>query len=192
MSRTIATAVATTALACALAACGSSTGPSAGSDESKAPAATRSPSAAAEQATHSSTVSPARCGVDLGAPAVRQAASALPPEASTHAAWNTDPATFEGNFDPCATLSTAIVSIAGATGSSPQHALMFHRGEYLGTATADARGFTTLAAAATTDDTVVLDYKTPGSCNACPDATHTQVGFHWDGTRVVMEGNPPK
>ncbi|WP_024805089.1 LppP/LprE family lipoprotein [Nocardia sp. BMG51109] len=134
---------------------------------------------------------PAQCGVDLASPTVQAAVAGLPPEPVTQAHWATDPATFRGNFDPCATLSTAIVTIEGATGSSPEHALLFHQGRYVGTATPEAHGFTTLAAEATTDGTVVLGYKTPGSCNACPDAGHTQVGFHWDGRRVVMQGTPP-
>ncbi|MBF6170738.1 LppP/LprE family lipoprotein [Nocardia blacklockiae] len=175
MLRTIAVAATAVAAVGALTACQAS-----GSPGEPTSAASSSPSAP-----------PLRCGVDLAAPAVRAAVAGLPPEPATQAPWATDPATFRGNFDPCATLSTAIVTIAGATGSSPEHALLFHRGTYLGTATEKARGFTSLAAAATTDDTVVLDYKTPGSCNACPDGTHTQVEFHWDGQRVVMKGNPP-
>lgn len=171
MLRTIVVATTAAAAVCALTACGPAT-------DSKITTAERSPSSA-----------PA-CGVDLASPVVRAAVAELPREPRTQAGWATDPATFQGNFDPCATLSTAIVTIEGATGSSPEQALLFHRGEYVGTATPEAHGFTTLAAA-TTDDTVVLDYKTPGSCNACPDATHTQVGFHWDGQRVVVNGTPP-
>lgn len=132
------------------------------------------------------------CGVDLSSPTIRAALAKLPQEPVTQRAWNTNPASFQGNFDPCATLSTAIVTIQGATGSSPDQALMFHKGRYLGTATSKAYGFTALAAAASTDDTVVLSYKTPGSCNACPDGTYTQVQFHWDGTHVVMIGHPPQ
>ncbi|MFC7676438.1 LppP/LprE family lipoprotein [Mycolicibacterium sp. GCM10028919] len=91
-----------------------------------------------------------------------------------------------GNFDRCATLSTALVSVEGATGSSPITALMFHRGKYLGTATYEAYGFTSLNAARTTDDTVVLNYKTPGACNACPPAGITSVRYQWQGDHVEM------
>jgi hypothetical protein len=45
---------------------------------------------------------------------------------------------------------------------------MFHRGQYPGTGTSKAYGFTSMNAARSTDDMVVLDYKTPGECNACP------------------------
>ena len=47
---------------------------------------------------------------------------------------------------------------------------MFHRGEYLGTGTSKAYGFTSLNAERSTNDTVVLDYAIPGECNACPPA----------------------
>ena len=63
---------------------------------------------------------------------------------TTGRTWATDPRTFEGNFNPCATLSTALVTVEGATGSSPITALMFHNGTYLGTATSRAYGFTSL------------------------------------------------
>lgn len=155
------------------------------------------PSAAAQASSPDPHVSAAgapliRCGVDLSSPTVRAAIAEQPAEPVTHARWDTNPASIQGNFDPCATLSTAIISIQGATGSSPNQALMFHSGRYLGTATSKAYGFTSLAPAATTDDTVALSYKTPGSCNACADGTTTQVKFHWDGTRVVMIGTPPR
>ncbi|WP_280265489.1 LppP/LprE family lipoprotein [Nocardia wallacei] len=174
MFRNSIVAAAALAVGCALTACGSSTEPSPAPRES-----------ARQQLPR------ARCGVDLASPVVRDAIARLPVEPVTATPWSADPATLAGNFDPCVTLSTAIVTIQGATGSSPQHALLFHRGEYVGTATEKAYGFTTLAASASTDDTVVLDYKTPGSCNACDDGAHTQVGFHWDGQRVVMNGTPP-
>ncbi|MFC9438662.1 LppP/LprE family lipoprotein [Nocardia sp. NPDC057030] len=135
---------------------------------------------------------PARCGVDLTASVIQSAIAALPVEPVTHAAWSSDPRGFEGNFDPCATLSTVIVTVQGATGSSPNQALLFHRGSYLGTATPEAHGFTSLDVDRTTDDTVGLAYKTPGSCNACPDGTVTRVQFHWEGQKVRMVGTPPK
>jgi hypothetical protein len=42
-----------------------------------------------------------------------------------------------------------------------------------------------------TDDTVVLKYGVPGSCNACPDMTFTIVQFQWRGDHVQMIGTPP-
>ncbi|WP_405163402.1 LppP/LprE family lipoprotein [Nocardia sp. NBC_01499] len=135
---------------------------------------------------------PTGCGVDLSASVIQSAIAALPVERVTGAAWSTDPRGFEGNFDPCATLSTVIITVQGATGSSPDQALLFHKGEYVGTATQDAYGFTSLDVDSTKDDTVGLAYKTPGSCDACADGTITRVQFHWEGQKVRMIGIPPK
>jgi LppP/LprE lipoprotein len=129
---------------------------------------------------------PTACGVNLAAPQVLSAARSLPRYPGTDWAWSTDPRNFDGNFNPCATLSTALVTVEGATGSSPITALMFHDGTYLGTATSKAYGFTSLNTAQTTDDTVVLTYKTPGACNACEPAAVTNVRYQWQGDHVVM------
>lgn len=63
---------------------------------------------------------------------------------------------------------------------------MFHDGTYLGTATSKAYGFTSLKEDRTTADTVVLDYKTPGACNACAPAAITSVRYLWTGNHVSM------
>lgn len=179
--------LATIAAAGLLSGCGSSSGTS--TDHAAATSSAAAQTSSAHVATAGAPV--VKCGVDLSSQTIRDAIATLPVEPVTHTTWDTDPASFEGNFNPCATLSTAIITIQGATGSSPNQALMFHSGHYLGTATSKAYGFTSLAPKATTNDTVALNYKTPGSCNACSDGTVTQVEFHWDGTHVVMIGNPP-
>jgi hypothetical protein len=107
----------------------------------------------------SSAVPPATCGVNLAASQITVAAQHLAPYPGTDWRWSTDPRMVEGNFNPCATLSTALVTVEGATGSSPVAALMFHNGDYLGTATSKAYGFTSLKTARSTDGTVVLDYQ---------------------------------
>jgi hypothetical protein len=139
----------------------------------------------------SSAVPPAMCGVNLAAPQIAVAAHHLAPYPGTDWRWSTDPRTVEGNFNPCVALSTALVTVDGATSSSPVAALMFHNGDYLGTATSKAYGFTSLNTTRTTDDAVVLDYKTPGVCNACPPSAVTSVRFQWQGDHVVMLDPPP-
>jgi hypothetical protein len=134
---------------------------------------------------------PPPCGVNLASEQVINAVRALPPYPGTGWAWDSNPRTFEGNFNPCATLSTALVTVEGATGSSPVTAMMFHNGAYLGTATSKAYGFTSLNGPATTDDTVVLNYKTPGACNACAPAAVTSVRYQWQGDHVAMLDPPP-
>jgi serine/threonine protein kinase, bacterial len=100
-------------------------------------------------------------------------------------------ATEGGNFDSCATLSAVFISIAEGTGSTPSQVLLFHKGSYVGPATPKPHSFTSLDTALTTDDTVVLKYGVPGSCNACPDMTFTIVQFRWQVDHVEMTGAPP-
>jgi hypothetical protein len=130
----------------------------------------------------------AQCGPDE-ASAVRTALAHLPPERLTGRRFAGAP--LESNYDPCTDLSTVLVTIEGATGSSPVQALMFHRGQFLGTGTWRAYGFTSLDEAAATSDTVVLRYRWGQSCSACDDGCVTTVRYHWDGTRVVMLDPPP-
>lgn len=118
--------------------------------------------------------------------ASRQRNRSLPPYPGTDWSWSAAPRSIEGNFNPCATLSTALVTVEGATGSSPITALMFHNGTYLGTATSKAYGFTSLNEARTTDDTVVLNYKDGRNvCTACEGPINT-VHYQWQGDHVVM------
>src|SRR5690348_18123226 len=48
-----------------------------------------------------------------------------------------------------------------------------------------AYGFTSLNAARSTGNTVVLDYKTPGECNACAPAAVTSVRYQRSEERRV-------
>lgn len=122
------------------------------------------------------------CGVNLGAPEIHAAISRVPPV--SQGAWSHRG--IEGNYNPCATLSVAIISIEGATGSSPQQAMLFHSGSYIGTATSTAYAFTSLNAARTTDDTVALSYKDGRNvCTACPGPI-TTVRYQWQGDHVAM------
>ncbi len=126
----------------------------------------------------------------MGASVITSAVRSLrPAPAPLKVAW--DPVPYGGNFDPCATLSTALVSVEGATGSSPEQALLFHHGDYLGTATWQPYSFTSLNVARTTDDTVVLDYKDGRNvCTACPGPI-SSVRYQWQGDHVEMLNPPP-
>ena len=126
-----------------------------------------------------------QCGANLTAPQIALAVRSLPPAIrGVDAPW--DPNPYGGNYDPCATLSVALVTVQGATASSPEHALLFHLGEYVGTATQTPYPFTALNKDETGDDTVVLDYKDGRSvCTACPGPMY-EVHFQWRDDRVVM------
>jgi hypothetical protein len=126
-----------------------------------------------------------QCGVNLSAPQIDQAVRSLSPAFSgMDAAWEPNP--YGGNFDPCAALSAALVTVQGATGSSPEQALFFHFGEYVGTATAQAYPFTSIDSGHTTDSMVVLTYKDGRNvCSACPGPVHT-VRYQWQDDHVQM------
>jgi hypothetical protein len=65
-------------------------------------------------------------------------------------------------------------------------ALMFHRGVFLGTGTVKDYSFLSLNRAASTADTVVLDYKDGRNvCTACLRPI-TSVRYQWQGDHVVM------
>jgi hypothetical protein len=130
---------------------------------------------------------PPPCGVNLSAPEIQAEINSVPTVPQGWP-WDRDPRSFDpsSNYDPCATLSTVIITVEEATGSSPDQALLFHNGNYVGTATAKAYPFTSVNAAQTTDDTVVLDYKDGRNvCTACPGPI-TTVRYQWQGDHVAM------
>lgn len=98
----------------------------------------------------------------------------------------------DGNFDRRATLSTVIVYQYGAAGSSPVHALMFHKGQYIGTATADPYAYLHINKEATTGTTVVLNFRYgSGDYGASDSATYLPILLRWNGVCVEMVGTPP-
>lgn len=129
------------------------------------------------------------CGVDNDAEQVRAAmASLASPGMFGEGGLNQG----AGNFDPCVTLSTVLVYPYGAAGSASVHALLFHDGQYVGTATPEPYAYMRLNAEQSTSSTVVLDFRlTPGSCSACDDASYIPIKFRWTGDRVEMVGRPP-
>jgi LppP/LprE lipoprotein len=153
------------------------------------PTAAPSPAAQSPAAAPPPVAPPSpTCGPDE-ATALQSALAKLPPEPVTGRGWQSTP--IGGDYNPCADLSTILVMIQGGTASSPVQALMFHRGTYLGTGTSKAFGFTSVNAARSTDNMVVLDYSTPGECNACAPAGVTSVRYQWQGDHVEMLDPPP-
>nr|WP_244187652.1 LppP/LprE family lipoprotein [Mycobacterium gastri] len=136
-----------------------------------------------------STTPAGQCGPDE-ATAVSAALAQLPPDKKTGKPWNPTPQF--SDYDPCADLSAVVVTVVDATRSSPDQALMFHRGAFVGTATPVAYPFTELEVPASTDDLVVLTYRSRQSCDACDDGTLTTVGFQWQGDHVQMLDPPPE
>lgn len=151
--------------------------------------------AATTAATTSATAPTSRltCGVDLRAGAVTAAVVRLRPAFTDPANSHPWARTADGgNYDPCATLSAASVTIEGATGSSPEQVLLFHHGVYQGTGTLRAHGFTTIDVAASNDDTVVVDYgyEKPGESTASASG-HVTIRYRWVDRAVRMIGTLP-
>jgi serine/threonine-protein kinase len=133
---------------------------------------------------------PVNCGVNLDADQARAGMEMFEKSNPDFATAGVN--AFDGNFSPCATLSTVLVYPYGASVSSLRQALMFHKGEYIGTATPHAYAFMKFNAAQTTDGTVVLDFAASrNSCGACDDATYQSVRFRWQGDHIEMVGTPP-
>jgi LppP/LprE lipoprotein len=126
------------------------------------------------------------CGVNLAAPEVVAAVKSLPPLAG-NSAWDTNTHSFDpsSNYNPCSTLSTVIITVLGATGASPDMAMLFHKNTFVGVASSKAYAFTSRNAAKTTDDTVALDFKDDRNvCTACPGPI-TTVRYQWQGNHAV-------
>lgn len=129
------------------------------------------------------------CGPDETA-ALSAALSQVPPDRKTGKPWDRNAAS--SNYNACADLSAIVVTVQDGTTSSPDLALMFHRGAFVGTATPRAYPFTELEAPASTNDIVVLTYRTQQSCSTCTDGVLTTVGFQWKGDKVQMLDWPPE
>lgn len=124
----------------------------------------------------------ANCGVNPKAPVVRRAVTLIEPNAQ----YPLDPDNAWGNFDPCAELSVAMIPTAMGTGSSPVEALLFHDGGFVGTATPTGVGYLAFNRDETTDDTIVLTFRTSiGTCGGCDDGTYQDVRFRLRNGEVV-------
>jgi hypothetical protein len=133
---------------------------------------------------------PANCGVNLDADQVRTAMEVFEQGNPGFAPGGVNQS--GGNFDPCVTLSMALVYPYGASSGAPQMALMFHKGQYVGPATAAAYAYMRFNAEQTTDTTVVLDFaESAGSCSACPDKGYESIRFRWQTDHIEMVGIPP-
>ncbi|SON62732.1 Putative lipoprotein LprE [Mycobacterium simulans] len=127
------------------------------------------------------------CGVNLSAPEIQSAISSLPALPQSYP-WSTNPKSFDpsSNYNPCTTLSAVIITVEGATGGSPDLALLFHNGTFAGVGTLKAYAFTSINGAQTTDDTVALNYKDDRNvCTACSGPI-TTVRYQWQRDHVAM------
>lgn len=107
--------------------------------------------------------------------------------------WAVEYADVRG-YDPCLPLSYIVLPIEGATASSPYQIMLFHKGDYLGTATAEAYGFSP-GMERLGDSTIQVTWRwpNPGDSNANPTGRST-AQFTWDEAagRVIMSGEVPE
>lgn len=97
------------------------------------------------------------------------------------------------HFDPCAELSWQTISVEGATASSPHHIMLFHYGEYIGTATAEPYAFfPSVEQVNGSEISVTYHWPQEDDANAAPTVT-TEANFRWDAAhnKVVMSGDVP-
>ena len=121
--------------------------PSAAKTPSSTAAGPLSPSAAPPAAR---STTPVACGVNNDADQVYAAMDTFVRANPTFAfSGAVDQLPGNGNFDPCATLSTIVIVPRVGTIESYRQALMFHRGQYIGPATVVPYGFISFNATAT-------------------------------------------
>lgn len=111
-------------------------------------------------------------------------------DAASDKYWDSTP--IGGNYNPCADLSAVLVTTEKATPNSPVLAFLFHRGQYVGTATQKAYKWTTLNAERSTGDTVVLEYAHKGDEALGLTDGVTSVRFQWRGDHMeTLDPLPP-
>ena len=123
---------------------------------------------------------------------------------SVPSAWDglagDDPRTWDlegaevSTWDPCAALSWITLSIHSPALSSPRHIMLFHRGQYLGTATARPYAYAPQIRR-TADDALAVTYTwaRPGEAPATASGT-SPVTLTWDEATgsVRLEGELPE
>lgn len=109
--------------------------------------------------------------------------------------WNGygwEPLDIDG-YDPCAALSWQFVMLERGFASSPHYILLFHYGEYLGTATLVPYGFAADITRVSDDEiAVTYHYMKEGESLAFNSGT-TEASFRWDEAqqKVLMSGEVP-
>lgn len=106
------------------------------------------------------------------------------------AAWSTEP--IAHNVSTESDLSAALVTLEGATVSSPVHVLLFHRGKYLGTATDQAAPGVHLLDSASTNTEVAIEFRQLGTPHADPPVRIDTTVFRWLDDRAQWFGTLPE
>lgn len=132
-----------------------------------------------------------QAGGQCGEPDAHAAVAANVGQLAPNLEWNPDTAI--ADYDPCADLSWAAVTVTGATASSPYHIMLFHKGEFLGTATAQPYGFAPeINRASGRQMDVTYRWPQDGDANANPTGS-SFASFAWNPVteQIDMAGNVP-
>ncbi len=119
--------------------------------------------------------------MNLAAPEIASAVSALPRDPRSNQGWS--PAPLAGNYNECAPLSVVIVEANTNSENPNTRAVMFHLGKFIPTGVPDTYGFNGIDKALSTGDTVALRYSNEASGLA------SVVRFRWNGNGVELIGN---
>ncbi|OFO15606.1 hypothetical protein HMPREF3088_03255 [Corynebacterium sp. HMSC22B11] len=133
-----------------------------------------------------------QCGDLPAEEALRQNVGKLASPKGTDWTWNTSHAGTD-LYDPCAALSPIVLTIDMATATSPHHIMLFHKDQYLGTATPEPRSFAPdMKLLNTQTVSVTYYYAKPGDPKDQPSG-RAHVNFIWDHAKkkVIMDGNLP-
>jgi hypothetical protein len=171
-------------LALVLAACGSSDSTvSKTPDDRPTAAGPGSPSVAAPVTPPPPVATPAAdpCAVNLAAPEIARAVSALPKDPRSNQPWSPEP--LAGNYNECAPLSAVIVKANTNADNANTRAVMFHLGKFIPTGVPDTYGFNDIDQTVSTGDTIALKFTggVPG--------LDSVVRFRWNGNGVELIGN---
>lgn len=161
--------------------------------ESSPPASTAAPTTSATATPTPSPTPTPTCANLTGEEALLKWVDEVPRyPAFPDVPWDTDYAGISG-YDPCAELSWITLTLEGATVSTPCQIMLFHRGDYLGTATKEAYGFWP-DVERLDDATIQVTYIWPKKGEGNADASgRTVATFTWDpdAGHVVMDGDVP-
>lgn len=189
-------AVAATATLAGLALAGCSSMGDTGSTGVGTASSTASPTASpTATATPTPTAGPsASCGPSNGTDAASKVIASLAlPAGLNESTWDATNADYAG-YSPCAALSWSVVTLVGSTPSSPYAVLLFHRGKYLGTATAVQYPFSP-EITRTSDGAIAVTYRyaKADDANANPMG-RTAATFTWNAATHTVDmtgGTPP-
>ncbi len=155
--------------------------PTAGSTAGSTPSPSSPPASQSATGEPGTSAADDPCAIDLAAPEIAKAASALPRDPRSNQGWNPEP--LAGNYNECAQLSAVIIRANTNSDNPNTRALLFHRGKFIPTGVPDTYGFNGLDFAATTGDTVALEYS-----GGVPELDSV-VKFRWNGRGVELIGN---